>query len=79
MKNGIQVKSHDGVRQMPGKEFVLTNKVKIEYGKLFSKLFDWRQRGDYGDLFDFKKEDVEGLITETKEFVSFIKDLVNTD
>lgn len=46
LKNGIDAKSHAGVRRMFGNEFVNTSKIDAKYGKLFSKLFDWRERGD---------------------------------
>jgi uncharacterized protein len=45
----------------------------MKYGKLFSKLFDWRQKGDYGDLFNFVEEQVSPLIDQTEEFIVEIK------
>ena len=46
--------------------------MEKRYGKHFSKLFDLRQKGDYGDLFDYDKETVEPLIVLTKEFIQEI-------
>jgi uncharacterized protein (UPF0332 family) len=36
--------------------------IDKEYGKLYSKLFDFRQKGVYGDLFDYDMETVGPLI-----------------
>ena len=49
----IETQTHDGARTQFGLCFVKTGKVEKKYGKLFSKLFDYRQKGDYGDLYDY--------------------------
>ena len=46
LKNGISVKTHSGVRQALGKEFVVTGLVSKEQARFFSILFDNRQTGD---------------------------------
>lgn len=52
LKNDIETQTHDGARTQFGLYFVKTGKVDKKHGKLFTKLFDYRQKGDYGDLFD---------------------------
>lgn len=79
LKNGIETQSHDGARTQFGLNFVKTGKVSKEYGKLFSKLFDFRQKGDYGDLYDFDSETVKPLISKTKEFIQEVKSIVIID
>jgi uncharacterized protein (UPF0332 family) len=37
---------------------------------------DWRQKGDYGDMFDFEQESVEPLFQPVEEFISAIKKLM---
>lgn len=49
-KNNIQTKSHEGVRLKFGLHFIKNKKIPKKYGKLFSKLADFRQKGDYGDF-----------------------------
>ncbi len=46
---------------------------EVRLGKVYSDLFDWRQKGDYGDFFDFTKEDVESIFYPTKELIEAIK------
>ena len=43
--------------------------IDKKFGKLFSKLFDFRQKGDYGDLFDYDQEVAEPLIEQVEEFI----------
>jgi uncharacterized protein (UPF0332 family) len=73
LKSNIETQTHDGARTQFGLQFIKTGKIDKKYGKLFTKLFDLRQKGDYGDLFDFDKEVVEPLIEQVKEFVEEIK------
>ena len=44
--------------------------------KLYSDLMDWRQKGDYGDMFDFDGETVTGLLPQVKKFLDEIERLV---
>lgn len=47
LKKGISVKTHSGVRQAFGKEFVVSGQVSKEQARFFSILYDNRQTGDY--------------------------------
>ncbi len=48
--NDIQTKSHAASKSQFSKLFVRTGKFDIKYGKLYSELFDWRQKGDYENI-----------------------------
>lgn len=50
----IKVKSHKGVQQKLGEEFVLKGQISKELAKVYSILSDYRHKGDYNDL-DFKQ------------------------
>ncbi len=78
LKNEIESQTHDGARRQFSLNFVKTEKVGLKYGKLFSKLFDFRQKGDYGDLYDFDSETVEPLIAQVNDFLRIIEELVNS-
>ena len=43
---------------------------------LFGDLFDLRQKGDYGDFFDFEEKQVAPLIPKVKEFLDKIQSLI---
>ena len=69
IKNGIEVKSHMGVRQAFGLHFVKAGKVPLEYGRIFSRIYDKRQSGDYDDFIDFTRDEVEKLYPQIKSFI----------
>ena len=73
LKNDVQVQTHEGVRMQFGLQFVKTGLIDKRFGKLYSKLFDYRQKGDYGDLYDFDEEIVSPLINSVKEFLDEIR------
>jgi len=73
IKNGIETQTHDGVRTQFGLQFVKTGIIDKKFGKLFSKLFDYRLKGDYGDLFDFDKDIVEPLFEDVELLIDTIK------
>ena len=54
VKSGKLNKSHSGVKTQFFLEYIKTGRIGIDYGKLYGDLFDWRQKGDYGDFFDFQ-------------------------
>jgi uncharacterized protein (UPF0332 family) len=55
LKNGVETQSHDGARTQFGLDYIKSGKVDKKYGKLFTKLFDFRQKGDYGDFMIIMK------------------------
>jgi len=58
------------------KSFVKTNKITIKSGKLYSRLFNLRQEGDYSDLKRFRKEDIEPFFADVNEFFLEIEKLL---
>jgi uncharacterized protein (UPF0332 family) len=73
VKNEIETKSHSGVKTQFFLNFVKTKKIDIKYGKLYSDLFDWRQKGDYGDFFDFEMKNVKPIMKPTSKLLELIK------
>jgi uncharacterized protein (UPF0332 family) len=73
LKNNIETQTHDGARTQFGLHFVKSGKIDKKYGKLFTKLFDYRQKGDFGDLFDYDEKIVKPLIGQVKEFIDEVK------
>ena len=76
LKNNIEVKSHKGVKQKLGEEFVLKGIISKEYAKTYSILSDYRHKGDYDDLFDFDHAVVNKLIGPVKEYIDLIEQIV---
>ena len=67
---------HSGVRSFFHQNFVKTGLLDKKLGKLYDRLFDSRQQGDYEDLVRFVKEDVKGWHEEAEELVQAIEKLV---
>ena len=74
--NCIETKSHDGVRQMLGKEFVLTGKIPVELGRFYSVAFSKRSAGDYEDFIIHTRETVMELYPQAEQFVECVKELL---
>ena len=72
LKNDIETQSHDGARSQFGLNFIKNGIIEKEQGKLFTKLFDYRQKGDYGDMFDFDEELTKPLLDKVKIFIEII-------
>ena len=52
---------HTGIRALFNEHFVRTGKVSVESGRLFSRMFDFRQKGDYADFVQFEEAKIEDL------------------
>ena len=73
VKMELYPKSHTGVKTQFFLNFIKTGKIPLELGKLYSDLFDWRQKGDYGDFFDFEEKDVEPFLEPCRDLIHLIK------
>lgn len=71
----MEVKSHNSVKRKIG-ELAVNGKLDKNHVKTFSILSDFRNKGDYDDLFDFKKEMVEKLIDPVKKFILEIEKII---
>ena len=74
IQSEIITKTHAGVKTQFFLHYIKTGKIERSFGKAYSDLFDWRQKGDYGDFFDFTEEDVNSILLPTKELIQAVKD-----
>jgi uncharacterized protein (UPF0332 family) len=79
LKSNIETQTHDGARTQFGLLFIKTGKIDKKYGQLFSKLFDYRQKGDYGDLYDYDEITVSPLISQVKDFINELEKIVKEE
>ncbi|WP_259328441.1 HEPN domain-containing protein [Bacteroides intestinalis] len=73
VNEGIETKTHAGVRQMLGMHFVRTGKFPIPLSKFYTDLFDNRQIGDYEDFIYFDEETTSALYPQALELVETIE------
>ncbi len=77
--NDIQTKSHSSTKSQFSLHFIKTGIIDKKYGRLLSELFDWRQKGDYDNIFDYDDESVQPLFKPVEEMIELIeKEIKNT-
>lgn len=77
--NEILTKSHSSTKSQFSLYFVKTGKFDKKYGRLLSELFDWRQKGDYENIFDYDDSSVQPLFKPVNEMIKLIeKEIKNT-
>lgn len=75
--HSIQTKSHSGTKSKFSEHFIKTGKFDKKYGRLLSELYDWRQRGDYQNIFEYNRESVMPLFEPVREMIKLIEDEIN--
>ena len=68
--------THNGAKSNFSEHFVKTGKIKKEFGKIYSQLFTWRQKGDYDDLFDFEKDKVLPYFSPVTALIKEIEKMI---
>ena len=76
-KHNLNSRTHSGVKTQLSLHFVKTGLLDKESGLLYGDLFDLRQKGDYGDFFDFEERDILLVIPRVEEFLKKIDALIN--
>jgi uncharacterized protein len=79
VNTGIETRTHSGVKTQFFLHFIKSGKIDLELGKLYADLFDWRQKGDYGDLFDFAESDVTPVLEPVRELIDSIVDILERE
>ncbi len=67
---------HSGTRSLFNEYFVKTNVISSESGKFYGLLFDFRQKGDYGDFTVFEDQLVKELLGKAEVFLSEIEGII---
>ncbi len=76
LQNKLKLSTHNGVKTEFHKIFIKTNLVSKKAGKLYSRLINLRQEGDYLDFKRLEKNDVYPFIVEVKQFISELESLI---
>lgn len=77
LKRGVGAKSHGGVIAKFSECAVRTGEMSADEYRVYSKLLNWRTKGDYSDMFDFNKEDVDDVLLPTRHFIDKVKEMLN--
>jgi uncharacterized protein (UPF0332 family) len=76
LDSDLKPSTHNGAKSNLSEYFIKTGKIDKEYGKIYSQLFTWRQKGDYDDMFDFKREKVIPYFEPVDKLISIIEKLI---
>lgn len=68
--------THNGAKSSFTEHFIKSERIPKEFGKIYSQLFTWRQKGDYDDLFDFDREKVMPYFEPVKKLIDLIELIV---
>lgn len=72
LDSDLKPTTHNGAKSNFSEHFIKTGKIDKGYGKLYSQLFTWRQKGEYDDLFDFNQDKVMPYFEPVNRFISLI-------
>jgi len=77
IKNNYLAQTHSGIIHLLGLHFIKQGIVSKDAGRIYSKLFELRQTGDYDDLFNLSEEDVKPLISSAHSYVNELLELID--
>lgn len=79
LTKGFSAAKHSGIRSLFHQNLVKTGLVDMEFGLLYDKPFDNRQKSDYADLVRFDSGEVRHWYDEAKSFVGSLEILVKRE
>ncbi|MGE5340148.1 MAG: HEPN domain-containing protein [Candidatus Omnitrophota bacterium] len=66
---------HSGIKSLFFKHFIKTGIVDTEIGKFYSRIFDFRQEGDYDDFIRFEEEKVRSWLEQAEIYLHVLENL----
>ena len=76
LNSDLKPSTHSGAKSNFSEHFILTRIIPTEFGKIYSQLFTWRQKGDYDDLYDFDSEKVMPYFEPVNQLIALIEKLL---
>jgi uncharacterized protein (UPF0332 family) len=55
---------------------VKSERVSLDAGKLYSRLFNLRQKGDYTDFQKFTREEIFPFLADVQRFITEIEKII---
>lgn len=66
---GKSSSKHSGVRSLFNRDWIKSGRIPEEAGDLYNRLFDSRQKGDYGDFVHFEVSQVQQWRDQSRDFI----------
>jgi len=79
LTKGLSTSKHSHLRALLHKQFVRSGVIAVEHGQFFDLLFNNRQKGDYLDLVEFQADEIQGWLSQARQFVEHVSELALRD
>jgi len=76
LTENLSSSKHSGIRALFNEKFVKTGKVEIEMGRLFSRVYEFREESDYKDFAEFELAKVKELLESAERFIGEIEKII---
>ncbi len=70
---------HTGIRALFNEHFIRTGKVSVELGKFFTRMYDFRQKGDYADFVKFEAEKLKEWLISAEHFINELDQVIEKE
>ena len=70
-------KTHKGLRELLGRETIITGLLEKEFGRDLSEAFEMRQASTYDIYANFGEEAVTKIVNKAERFVKRIKEIIH--
>lgn len=70
---------HTGIRALFNEHFVKTGKVSVESGRFFSRMYDFRQKGDYADFVLFEEAKIKEWLVLAESFINEVDQVIGKE
>jgi uncharacterized protein (UPF0332 family) len=70
---------HTGIRALFNEHFVRTGIVSVEQGRFFSRMYDFRQKGDYADYVQFEEVKIKEWLAQAESFIDEVEQVIEKE
>ncbi|MBC8004063.1 MAG: HEPN domain-containing protein [Verrucomicrobia bacterium] len=78
LKYGFETSKHAQLIGWFNKEFIYGGLIEIKYGKIITKAYNRRTKGDYDSYVEFDLETVKEMYEEMKDFIHTMEQFLST-
>ena len=72
LTEGYSSPKHSGIRALFDQHWIAPGRLPKDLGRIYRRLFDARQQGDYADLVTFESAEVEAWLGDVEGFLRAI-------
>lgn len=70
---------HTGIRALFNEHFIRTGKVSVESGRFFSRMYAFRQKGDYADFVQFEEAKIKEWLVLAESFINEVDQVIGKE